>query len=459
MAELATDLIRTTVRAFHSPEHAIIVDCLIVHSVLTDRDLEFLTQANGKGVRKWCQPLKEAGLVSSQIRQERRADGTGGYHGGVPAPGKERYSQREWYYLNYHRAIDSIKYRMYKLTKHIESLGMPTTERKELSCPRCKSQYTELEGMDSMDDMGNFICKKCKHVLDHVEEDELANENESMKRLNQQTEKLTNLLKQIDATTVPENDFHTALQAHKPVERPDNHPGAKMEVVDDRNKNLQSSKGLEIKPEKIAVQVQDDEDVKRENAAAEAQAKKEREAKQNALPEWITHSTVQNGAITAVGAKEEHQRQQREAHSSGAVKDEEGEDVKPAAGDDDAMAQYWKQLEAEKAQEAQKAREEEDEDEEEDEEDEFEDIDITGGGGTPANGMNGTAANSTGMNTPANVESSNATDDERETKRIKLEAPSSSTAPNGTNGNAETAEDTPAASDADDDELDFEDVK
>lgn len=457
MATLAEDLIRTTVRAFHAPEQAIIVDALIRHSTLTDQDITSLCMVNIKLARKWCQPLKDAGLVSSQLRHERRADGTGGYHGGVPQAGKERYSQREWFYLNYHRAIDSIKYRMYKLNKHIESMGMPTTERKELSCPRCKSQYTELEAMDSMDDMGGFHCKRCTHLLDHVEEDELANENESMKRLNQQIERLTSLLKQIDAASVPENDFQTALSKQKPVQRSDANPGAKMEVVDLLNKNLQSTKGLEIKPEKIAVQVQDDEDVKRESAAAEAQAKKEREAKQNALPEWITHSTLDHGGITAVGAKEEHQRLQREAHSSGVIKEDAGEDVKAAAGDDDAMAQYWKQLEAEKAQEAQKAREEEEE-EEEDDEDDFEDVDMTGSG-TPATGVNGTAAASTGMNTPLNVESSNATDDERDAKRVKTEHPSASKPANGANGSSEkVAEGTPAASDADDDELVFEDL-
>ena len=43
---------------------------------------------------------------------------------------------------------------------------------------------------------------------------------------------------------------------------------------------------------------------KRESEASEAQTRREKEARQNALPDWIAKSTV-SGDITAVGAKEE----------------------------------------------------------------------------------------------------------------------------------------------------------
>lgn len=456
MADLAIELIRTTARAFYTVDQVLVIDALVIHSTLSDQDLASVLAINTKTLRKHCGRLKEDGLLSIQIRSERRVDQAPSYHGNNPQTGKERLTNREWYYLNYHRAIDSIKFRMNKLNKHIENLGMPTTEKKDLSCPRCKSQYTELEALDNLDDYtGQFLCHRCKHPLDPVEEDERANENESMKRLNQQLEKLISLSQKIDATTVPENDFTTALDKQKPIQRTDVNPGAKTEIVDTPSKNLQSTKGLEIKPEKIAVQVQDDEDVKRENAAAEAEARKAKEARANALPEWISRSTITHD-ITTVGAKEEKERREREAHA-GVFKEDDGDEKKPSVDNDDVMAAYWKELALAREKEAQQARDEEEEDE--DDEDEFEDVDVTGGGSTPANGMNGTAATSTGMNTPLNAESSNATDDEREAKRVRIEEPSSSNAANGANGQTEKAsEDTPAASDADDDELEFQDV-
>ncbi|SMY22656.1 unnamed protein product [Zymoseptoria tritici ST99CH_1A5] len=438
MTDLAHSLIRTVVRAFYQTEHIIAIDALVLHSTLQDSDLAQLLGVQTKGLHKTIGRLREDGLVTVQNRAERRTDGTGGYYGGAPQAGKERVTHRQWYYLNFHRAIDSIKYRMYRLNKHIESLGMPTTERKDLSCPRCKSQYAEIDVMDNISPTtGEFLCHMCGHVLDPVEEDELANENQSMKRLNNQLEKLLKLMQKIDATDVPENDFEMALSKMKPIQKSDTNPGSRTEIVDLPNRNLQSTKGLVLQPERIAVEVQDDEDVKRESKAAEAEARKAAEARQNALPDWISKSTI-TGDITAVGAKEERLRKEREQHAA-VIKDEDNEEKKPsAAGDEDVMAAYWDELARAREKEAQEAKEEEEEDDD-DEEDEFEDVDV---GGTPP--LNGKTASTTGFNTPANVESSNATDDERETKRVRIEEPSS--------------KDTPAASDADDDELEFQDV-
>jgi tRNA pseudouridine(38-40) synthase len=176
-------------------------------------------------------------------------------------------------------------------------------------------------------------------------------------------------------------------------------------------------------------------------------ARREKEARQNALPEWISKSTIDDN-MTVVGAKEAAERKAREMHAGGASREDTGEKKPDAGKQDDVMADYWAQLEAEKKKEAQEAREEEEE--EDDEEDEFEDVAIADGNATPANGA---AATSTGMNTPLNAESSNATDDERDAKRARIDPPS-----NGGNGAEKPAADTPAASDADDDELDFEDV-
>ncbi|EME45230.1 hypothetical protein DOTSEDRAFT_43609 [Dothistroma septosporum NZE10] len=447
MAELATELIRTTVRALYNTEHILVIDALVVHSTLSDHDLATVLGVQPKQLRRSCGRLKEDGLLSVQTRQEKRTDGTSGY---MMQPGKERMTNRDWYYLNYHRAIDSIKYRMYKLNKHVESLGAPTTEKKDLNCARCKSAYTYLEASDSLEQStGAFICKRCGAELEPIEEEERANENESMKRLNLQTAKLTSLMQQIDSASVPENDFQAALSKQKKIERTDANPGSRTETVDvPKGGSLQSSKGIEIQPEKIAVQVQDDEDVKREIAEKDEAAKREREARQNALPEWISKSTITDN-MTVVGAKEAAERKAREVHAGGASREDGGEKKPDAGRRDDVMADYWAQLAAEKEKEAQQTREEEAEEEEadDDEDDDFEFEDATGMN-TPAN--NDTT---TGMNTPVNVESSNATDDERDAKRPRIESVS-----NGANGTNKAAADTPAASDEDEDDMDFEDV-
>ena len=451
MADLATQLLRTTVRAFYQTEHILVVDALILHSTLSDTDLAYVLGMQVKSLRKICGRLKEDGLLSTQTRAERRTDGTQSYYGGSSqGPGKERLSQKDWYYLNFHRAIDSIKYRMYKLNKHFENLGAPSTEKKDLNCPVCKSQYTDLEALDNIDmATGIFLCRRCGNELEPVEEDERANENESMKRLNSQLEKIIRLMQQIDLTTVPENDFKTALSKQKSVNRTDANPGQRStETVDLPNRNLQSTKGLDIKPEKIAVQVQDDEDVKRESQANEAAARREKEARQNALPDWIAKSTV-SGDITAVGAKEERLKQERET-TTALAKDEDGDEKKPAKDESEELYnEYWAELQKQKAIDA-AAAEAEDDEEDDDDDDEFEDVEVGGFGANGSsthngNGINGGSNSGAGLNTP-NVESSNATDDERETKRTKVGSAVQ------TNGKA--AEGTPAVSDADDDDDD-----
>ena len=504
MATLATDLLRTVARAFYPTEHILVIEALIIHSTLSDTDLAHVLGLQAKALRKLCGRLKEDGLLSIQTRSERRTDGSGGYFapsgGGGPGgqQGKERMQNRDWYYLNYHRAIDSIKYRMHKLNKHIESLGAPTTEKKDLSCPQCKAQWTELEVMDRMDfTTGAFMCKRCGHPLDAVEEEDRAHENEGMKRLNSQLEKVLALMRRIDAASVPENDFEMALGGYKPIVRSDTNPGqaARTEVVDLPKHNLQSSKGLELKPEKLTVSLQNDEDVKRANAEAEATARREKEARQNMLPDWIAKSTV-SGDITAVGAKEERERALREAHGGTLpLKDEDGEEKKPAAGgEEEMMAAYWAEMA--KAQEAAAAAKNEEDEDDEDDEDEFEDVDVGGGNPPstapkpPPNGTTSSAANgnehaisaptSTGASTPAAAgpgeSSTGSTDDEgedgRAAKRPRLETSAPASAPEG--GAADgvgvqkeraggaglegPVEGTPAASDEDEDELEFENV-
>ncbi|RMY63104.1 hypothetical protein D0863_10734 [Hortaea werneckii] len=477
MASTATDLLRTVARAFYPTEHILVIEALIIHSTLSDSDLAHVLNLQPKALRKLCGRLKEDGLVSIQTRSERRTDGTGSFYGGagtVQGPGKERLTSKDWYYLNFHRAIDAIKWRTHKLNQKIEADSAPTTEKKDLNCPQCKAQWTYMEVMDRVDySTGLFKCPRCAHLVDEIEEDAKNHANEGVKRLNNQLEGILRLLQMVDGETVPENDFESALAKQKPIVRAGADPGqTRTEVVDLPRHGLQSSKGLEMKPEKLTVSLQSDEDVKRANAEADAQARREKEARQNMLPDWIAKSTV-SGDITAVGAKEEKERLMREAHQGGALK-EEDEEKKPAAGggEEEMMAAYWAEMQKAQDEAAKKAAEEEDEEEEEEEDDEFEDV---GGISAPAtNGHvptpNGSGAES-GNKRPAaddtvasaaDGEEGAPRDDERSAKRPRVDQePSSAPQQNGTVESK--AEDTPAeasreASDEDDDELEFENV-
>jgi len=491
-ATLAPDLLRTITRAFYPVEHTLVLETLLAHSTLPDADLAYLLSMQPKLVKRVLGRLKEDGIVSAVTRQEKRTDGggsffpssRGGAAGGDGAQGKERMTNREWWYLNYHHAIDRIKYRLHKLNAHFTALGAPTTAKKDLLCPQCGNSYTIEEVLHKVDDSGFFRCDRCDHVLDDVPEEDRVAENESVKRLNSQVEKILNLMQRIDAAAVPENDWDTALAAYRPVVRTDANPASRTETVDMPGRNgVQSSKGLKVEPEKIGVSLLSEEDIKLQAAEAD-RLRREKEAGQNALPEWIAKSTV-SGAITGVGAVEEQKRREREANGGVLLTKEEEEERKPDKGNRDLDA-YFAELERQTAQDK-AAEEEEDEEDDDDDEGDFEDVALPGTS-TPAAPPNGApptvngnangngkrpASGGTGTSTPDLI-SSNATDDERDAKRPRYEMSGGlgsgpGTGPvavkgildgmvNGAVGKEKVPEATPAASDEDEDELEFENV-
>lgn len=488
--DLAKVFVRTVVRAFYTTEYVLVIDALALHSTLPDKDLAHVLGMQPKHVRRLLGLLQDHGLISKQTRGERR-EGAPKYYSNAKDNGqplRERLANVEWYYINFHNAIDNIKWRLWKLRQHIEKQGAPTTEKKDLHCPRCKNQYTELEVLDHLDGSGNFLCHRCNHVLEMTEDQGGIAENQEMKRLNLQLAEIISQMQKIDATTVPENDFDTALRYALPIKRSDQDPGTRGEAVDLPKPALASSKGMAMAPEQVLVDLADDEQdgdnaagttssgptsSRSEREKAELLARREREAKQNALPDWITRSTV-SGGITTVGAKEAAARAERDQHlgglagAVGAGADEGlAAETKSAVDDKSAIDQYYAQLAAEqKANEDQ--ADEESEDDDDDADDGFEGVE--GVATQPVIAAAAPALNGVDSVDTSGMVSSNATDDERETKRVRIQDADGKTfavpAGNGVNGRNGTGQETQnsvpkivtTSEAADSDEDDFEDV-
>ncbi|KAG9933783.1 hypothetical protein KCU98_g20176, partial [Aureobasidium melanogenum] len=192
-------------------------------------------------------------------------------------------------------------------------------------------------------------------------------------RLNTQVAAIEALLREIDQANVPENDFDTALSLHLPINRGDAHPDRPTRIAEEVKPSIAGSKGLALAPETVKVQLEDDITTKPDPEAA--RIKREKEAKQNALPEWLTRSTV-SGDMTTAGAKELREQREREAHAGGLSVDDAADDKKLGGtpGRDDAvMDDYWAAYRAEQER-ARLQEEEEEEEEDEDDEDEFEDV-------------------------------------------------------------------------------------
>lgn len=360
--DIASTLIRSVARAFYSvdPSYVIIIDALIVHSTLRDDDLAILLGTQTKHLRKLCGRLREDGIISVHSRAELRE-------------GAQRPFNRDYYFINYHRAIDVVKFRMKVMTDMIEKKYSQTAdEKKEYSCPQCKAEWTQMEVLDSMDDQFRFVCKTCYHLLNMREEENNGAGHEMQSRLNAQLAPFELLMRQIDSAEIPENDFDTALSNARPINRDESiNPAARTEVVG-RKTGLPPAtvRGLKTGPEKVEITLMDDSQASKDLEQAAEAERKAKLANQNQMPAWYTTSTV-TGEHTGLGGPVV-----QNAGADATLKSETVDEDKKVPGDSEssALADYYAALAEE--QKLQEKQEREDEDEFESD-DEFEEVEIS----------------------------------------------------------------------------------
>jgi transcription initiation factor TFIIE subunit alpha len=277
---------------------------------------------------------------------------------------------REYFYIDYRRAIDATKYKLHILDERIKKDAAPTQEKKELRCPQCKAQWTFVEVLDSIDLLGResgFICKNCGDPLKEIEhEGDSLDADDTPAKFNKFFAPLLKLMAQIDEVTIPAIEGQDALAGAIELPRDkDINPAAKHEAVDLTVSKPTAVKGMAMAPEKIEVSIATDS----EQSIAARAAEQERQAKialQNQLPDWHTKSTItnrdSNGGSSAV-------KVEANGVDTPVIKTELVEETKDKGADlDDVFAR----IEAER--QAQAANEEEESSEEEEEDDEFEDV-------------------------------------------------------------------------------------
>ncbi|KAJ5542929.1 Transcription factor TFIIE complex alpha subunit [Penicillium sp. DV-2018c] len=365
--DLSKTLIRTVARAFYETRHILVVDALFLHSVLHAEDLAFLMGMQLKDMRKLCARLREDRLIGVSTRAEIR-------------DGATRPVNREYYYIPLHPVVDAIKYKVSKLTTAIMAQYTPSEERKEYICVRCKAEWTELDVLSLVSEEG-FECQNCGAILERTEDvkgvegiDRTGHEKNS--KLMSQLDNMLKLLKQIDSVEIPPNDFETAWD-HKVevIRNQSTHPVRAAIAVPPKAQNI-TRPNAKTDAAALEISLTSSEEKSAAEVADEA-ARKAAVEKQNALPVWHTHSTVNAAQIGTSQVK---------AETGVAVKAELADvDQKPSVDAlDDKVAAYYAEMEREKALQAKAdASSEEDDSDEED----FEDVEgISGpsGPGTPA---------------------------------------------------------------------------
>lgn len=427
--DAAQSLIRTIVRTFFpNPKHAILVDLILIYKTLQLDDLAlFLPNSQPKELRALLNPLVHSRLLSKGTRSEVKI--------GQQAA---RTQQREYYYVQFHEAIDAIKYRLVRLREKVEALYKEEQgKRKDWNCPRCKAEYDELEILSNVDmDGDGFFCARCKTTL--VQNEAAVRErgnHEKIRKLNDEMKTFDKLIADIDRGYVAPNDFAIAYDTRRDLPR---HFQAMIEKkpgymsVEQKNQVNQKAQAT-VDANALETTIADE----RTRAAEEAEARKikqEQSLKQNQLPDWHSGSAIGQDVKKESGGV---------SSSLLSVKNEEIEDKKGVPENveeqkmQDDMDAYMAEMERERAeQERQAAEESEDEDD-----DDFEDIPGSSAIGTPAssepfvkqdttpssrgNGLKrerdldaeSFSGTSTGANTPMHSSFTSAPDQ----KRVKLE--------------------------------------
>uniref|UniRef100_A0A093V4C4 Transcription initiation factor IIE subunit alpha n=1 Tax=Talaromyces marneffei PM1 TaxID=1077442 RepID=A0A093V4C4_TALMA len=407
--DLASALVRSVVRAFYETRQILVVDALFIHSVLHAEDLAHLLGMQQKDLRKLCSKLREDRLIAVHTRSEIRE-------------GSTRPVNRDYYYIPLHPVIDAIKYRVLRLTSTIKAQYTPSEDRKEYICLRCGSEWTELDVLSLYSDEG-FECQSCGAILERTEDvkgteglDRTGHEKNS--KLMAQLEAFTTLLKQIDATDIPINDFETAWD-HKVevIRNQQTHPSKP--AIAAAAKQPAAVRGIQrVDAAAIEVSVQSSA----EKTAAEQEADAARKAafeKQNALPVWHTHSTVSTTAGNVGQMKAE-----TDAEVKAEIKDE-GDEAKPSMDALDDIAAYYAEIAKAKAEEATSPDEDDSDDEDEDD---FEDISVVGTPAATTLGQGPTSAPALGRSPMAGI-------------KRELESESGSSAPQTATGTPATPAD------------------
>ncbi|KAG6002544.1 hypothetical protein E4U54_000857 [Claviceps lovelessii] len=275
--DLAVNLIKSVMRAFYQTRDILVMDALILHEALRDDDLAYLMAINTKDLHKICGKLREDRFLTVHTRPELRE-------------GNPRPSNRTWYYINYRHTIDAIKWRVYTIDKEVQGAPVPANEKKEYFCTFCRAEWTAMDVLDSVGPHG-FICHRCQHTLTW-EADRTSGGHEQSTRLNDQFKFISELLPRIDAVHIPECDFDRAFAKARPVERDATHQRAATIPVDGGTHRPMAVKGLaNTGPQSIAVNISTSDGPSAADREAE-KTRKERIAQQNALPSWMSNSTV-----------------------------------------------------------------------------------------------------------------------------------------------------------------------
>ena len=289
-------LLRQVVYMFYPHQSIIIMEAILFHNVLFEDDLIKLCCMHKKVFRSFCNKLMEDKLIVAHTQKEE----TQPY----------KLFTRTYYYVHSIEAIDSIKWKIHTIVKHVKEEIGNFSEPQGYICPTCHHKYTLLDAASLLtDDRLNFECSICG---DYLIDDDISQEQkkgqEKLERLMSLVEPIIKYLKIVDDLKIEDNNFDTTLIKYVPafsdslaLYSVSTRTSARRKKLENNNTNLSDASKRSQATIHVSITA-DDEDLKRERQKREDRNKKLR---QNALPSWHQESTVGKAALGRLDLEEE----------------------------------------------------------------------------------------------------------------------------------------------------------
>jgi transcription initiation factor TFIIE subunit alpha len=196
------ELVRKVVRKFYEPHHVVITDILLRNTLLYDTELCERMKMLAKEFNRLVIRLKEDKIIKYETKVESKED--------------NRQLLRTVYYINYAEARDVIKYKVFMMTRMLES-SMRMAQMEGYICTECSREYSSLDAQSLME---NFVFK-CEGCKGDLVENRRNSGSDCMAHtvLMAELDDIIRLLKETDKFSIPSMDYFQVLETKKSKER------------------------------------------------------------------------------------------------------------------------------------------------------------------------------------------------------------------------------------------------
>lgn len=194
--EVVRKLLIQTVRCFYDPKSVIIFDLLINNSILSDEELAVALKDKTKEINKVCYKLRADGMIRVEARWEALENDFK----------KRSKTSKSYYFIDFATALNSIKYKIFKIGKIIEKQVQDQMNNLPFVCTPCNREFNALDMLTLETNADKIpLCDYCHGELFLDQKNEASKEkSEKFIKFMNECKPIVDLLKLADSIIIPE---------------------------------------------------------------------------------------------------------------------------------------------------------------------------------------------------------------------------------------------------------------